>query len=319
MATTERIIATTNLVDQMILTVESLEENAHRLSESKRKPAISIEHDPLCPPVGQMVSGRVIRLDNGHHALVAGDDMFPEPVPVTLPNGDSALMQSSAQNRFGFVHAEFEHPASFTVRTDPQNFGGIEGYESFVDELQRIAGSSTFEAQPTCRRSWLPDPLVVFTVSLSGSMAVWAGARIGKAAGEVLEREVKAFLDVVIAAVKKAAAAANPISRPVTYVLQLHGQPNVELVAKSRNAELVISAMLKSSLDQVKKQADEMGDSLNAEFVQFVMQDDGTWKFNYLLCNDGKVIGSRRAFSRRAIQINAMKAPSLPAKKRGKK
>jgi hypothetical protein len=171
MASTERIIATTHLVDQMILTVESLEENAKRLNTMKRKPAISIEHDPLCPPVGQMVSGRVIRIDGGHYALVGGDDIFPEPVQFTLPNGESALMQSSEESRFPFWHGQFHHPQSYCVSIDPQNLGGMDGFSKFVDDLQSIAGTP-FESQPSCRRSWLPDPLVVFTLSASASAAV---------------------------------------------------------------------------------------------------------------------------------------------------
>lgn len=318
MASTERIVATTHLVNQMVLTVESLQENAKRLNTTKRKPAILIEHDPLCPPVGQMISGRVIKIDGGHHALVAGDDIFPDPVPLTLPNGDSALIQSSRENSFPFWHGQFHHPQSYCVCIDPQNLGGIDGFSRFVEELESIAGAP-IEAQPSCRRSWLPDPLVVFTLSASASAAIWIGARLGKAAGEVLEKEAKSFLEVIVAAVKKAAALANPINRPIDYVLEIHGEPNVELVARTRNADLVISAMMKSPLERVKERADELRAWLNAEFVQFEMRDDGSWKFNYLLTADGKVIGSRRAFSRRAIKLKAMTGLSLPRKRRRKK
>jgi hypothetical protein len=147
----------------------------------------------------------------------------------------------------------------------------------------------------------------------------WIGTRVGKAAGEVLEKEVKSFLEVMVAAVKNAAAIANPINRPINYVLEIHGEPNIEFVARSRNAELAISAMMQSSLEHAKRQADELRVSLNAEFVQFEMRQDGSWKFNYLLTADGKVIGSRRAFSRRAIQLKAMNGPSLPSKRKRKR
>lgn len=321
MSNSETVIATTHLVDQMILTVESLHDNAKLLNTHARKPAILIEHDALCPPIGQVVGGRVIAIDGGHHALVASNDFFPDPTSITLPTGDLGWEQKSSINNHPFWHGNFHHPDVFSVSIDPQNLGGISGYELLVTEL-KASTDIEFEASPVARRSVLPDPQIIFTLGV-GASALWLGALLGKAAGQaaakVIEKELQAFFDVMVTAVKKAASEAMPINRPVTYVLQCHGNPNLEFVGRSRNADVVIRAFSESGLQEEKKLADDLRDSMNAEFVQFEMRDDGTWKLNYCLTKDGKVIGTRRAFSRRAIALNQKKMPALPNSKKKKK
>ncbi len=289
----------------MILTIEALHSSAASINDRERKPGMSADHDQLCPPLGQVVACRVVPIEDGHHALVADYDIFPDATQITLPSGEDGWEQESEKHRFPFTAAEFDHPSSsFCVSTDRTGVGGYPEVQAFFEELHAETDAD-FETQLSERRSLLPDPQIVFTLGIKAS-AAWLGLRMAKAAADALEPELKAFFKIVIAATKKMAMKAIPVNRPVTYVFQIHGTPNLELVARSRNADLVISAITGAKYADLKPQIDELRQRFQAEFVQFKMDDDGKWNFNFLLTNEGKVIGTKESFDRRAIVLKEM-------------
>ncbi len=61
-----------------------------------RKPAMRVEHDRTVPPMGVMVAAQIQQADDGHHELFAEYDVFPDPVPVALPDGTEAFEQHIA-------------------------------------------------------------------------------------------------------------------------------------------------------------------------------------------------------------------------------
>ena len=40
--------------------------------------------------------------------------------------------------------------------------------------------------------------------------------------------------------------------------------------------------------------------------IQYLLNDKGEWEFNFLLTGDGKTIGSKMSFNRRAVLLNQM-------------
>jgi hypothetical protein len=120
----------------------------------------------------------------------------------------------------------------------------------------------------------------------------------------------------MMSAIKRMAIEAVPINRPVTYVLQVHGKPNLEFIARSRDANAVISAIAKRDLAGLRPQIDSLHEHLKAEMIQFNLQEDGTWAFNYLLTNDGKVIGARKAFNHRAVVLQEMEGKRQAKRKK---
>ena len=65
-----------------MITREALEDMAEQTS--RRCIPLMYEHDPRVPPLGRMLSAEVIRLPDGHHALVATTEVF-EPGDVAPP------------------------------------------------------------------------------------------------------------------------------------------------------------------------------------------------------------------------------------------
>lgn len=299
-----QVLATTHIVRQTVLTIESLHSAAADINEQDRKLTMSAEHDRLCPPMGQAVALKVVPIKDGHHALIGEFDIFPPPTEIELPSGEIGYCQQSRTHTFSFTTAEFSHAESFCVAIDPSGLGGMQETNRFFDELKKDI-QIAFETQPVERRTLLPDPEVIFTLGIKAS-ALWFGVRLAKAGADVIESELKAFLRVMIDAIKRTATNAIPKNRPVTYVLQTRGTPNLEFIARTRDAHAVISAMADSDLSDLNPKIDALRKRFDAEMIQFKMHDDGTWRFNYLLTKDGKVVGTKTAFDHRAVVLKEM-------------
>ena len=300
----DTVMATTHVVRDTVLSLESLHNAAASVNERDRKPPMLAEHDHLCPPMGQTIACRVVPIEGGHHALVGEYDLFPPPCEIDLPFGDVGYEQQSKTHSFPFATGEFHHPENFCVGIDPTSLGGIQETNNIFKELQ-THGDTEFETQPIERRSLLPDPEIIFTLGLKAS-AAWFGLRVAKAAADTLEPELKHFFQVLIVAIKRMATNAIPKIRPVTYVLQVHGKPNLEFVARTRDAHAVITAMADRDLSELRPQIDTLREQFKAEMIQFKMHDDGKWCFNYLLTMDGKVIGTKESFDHRAVVLKQM-------------
>ena len=299
------IVATTHQVRDTILTVEALYSMAACINERDRKPVMLAEHDILCPPMGQTVAARVVPTRDGHHALMVEFDFFPAAREIALPAGEHGFLQHSAKHRFPFTTGDFHFPSTFSLSLDPTGLGGHRGASRFNSDLRQADPTTEFEFRTTDRRSVLPDPEIVFTLGLQAS-ALWCGVRLAKAAADAIEPELKAFFGVLVAAVKRMAVEAIPKNRPVTYVLQVHGKPNLEFIARTRDVNAVISAMVERHLGALQPQIDALHEHFNAEMIQFNLQENGTWAFNYLLTGDGKVIGTKKAFDHRAVVLQEM-------------
>jgi hypothetical protein len=134
-------------------------------------------------------------------------------------------------------------------------------------------------------------------------------------AAEVIEPEVKNFLQVMIAAVKRMALLAVPKYRPVTYVLQVHGNPNLEFVARSRDADAVIKAFAERDAPNLRGHVDSLNKQFQPEMIQFRLLENGNWAFSYLVTKNGKVIGSRMALDHRAVVLQDMASKRSRKKK----
>lgn len=130
-------------------------------------------------------------------------------------------------------------------------------------------------------------------------------AKVSKVAADAIEPRLKKFFDVIIETVLKTAKTAIPSLRPITYIVKVNGKPNVDLVVKSRDPNLVISAF-SSDFSEIQKQVVALSSRFNAEMIQFLLDEQGQWKFNYLLTHDGKVIGSKMSYDRQTILLREM-------------
>ncbi len=287
-----------------VMTLQALESMV-KLVNGPRKPAMRVEHDRTVPPMGVMVAAQIQQADDGHHELFAEYDVFPDPVPVTLPDGTEAFEQHSDSERCAFAIATMESPATIAVGVDYMNFESHDQLKQFYAELQETLENPVQEKQYG-RKALISDPELVITLGLKAT-AIWLLARAGKgvaeAVSDIAKEETKKLYAVMRTAILKYVSYARPKNRPITYVLQIPGTPNIEFVARSSDANEVIMAFTKGSFSSVYAQIKTLHDTLHPEFVQFILSDEGEWHFNYLLTNDGSTIGVKEAYDRRAVLL----------------
>lgn len=299
------IIATTHMVRNTVLTLEALENAAKQITENERKVAVLADHDHSCPPLGMTVAGRVVKIEGGHHGLKAVYAYYGKPVDVELPNGDSGFLQELPEHPYPLTLSDFRESELPDIQVDPANFDGFEHTSTFLREIQAIAPELEYKTGIMERRALIPDPEVVFSLGLSLS-ATWFVARVSKAAADAIEPRLKRFFDVIIETVLKTAKTAIPSLRPITYIVKVNGKPNVDFVVKSRDPNLIISAF-SNDFSGIQKQVVALSSRFDAEMIQFLLDEEGQWKFNYLLTHDGKVIGSKMSYDRQTVLLRGMK------------
>ncbi|TWU51474.1 hypothetical protein [Rubripirellula reticaptiva] len=295
-------IATSHLVGQSIVTEQALRGMVEQLRNSERKPVVMVEHDILCPPLGHTLSGEVTELDDGFHALDVVAEIYGPPQPSALPDGEDGYVVASTTHQNPLSIGIHQHESDENViRIDPVNFGSLEEADRFFDKL-RADGCDGFTRGHSERRSELPDPQVVFDLGLNASV-VWIGYRIAKAAADALDPTLKTFFQSMYAAIRRSASEMLPRNRPVTFVLNVNGKPNLQFVARTRDAEAVVNAFESETLSDLKSTIDTALDRFDAEMVQFVLSESGNWVLNYMVSTTGRSIGSKRAFKVRSARI----------------
>jgi hypothetical protein len=302
----ESIIATTHQVRDTIILTDALEGAARQINESHRKIVMLAEHDHTCPPLGVTIAARVVQIDGGHHALQTITALYGDPKEIELPDSSIGLLQELVEYPHPLTSGDFGECTIPEVQIDPENFGGYENAQVLLAELSAIAPDIEYDVGTFLRRSLIPDPEVIFRLGVLLSTS-WLGVKMAKATADALEPKLKRFVEVMCDTITKTAKNALPMTRPITYVVKVNGKPNIDFVVKSRDPDIVISAFT-GDFEKVAKDVSRLRQRFDAEMIQYMLNEKGEWVFNFLLTGDGKTIGSKMSFNRRAVLLNEMEA-----------
>jgi|688.fasta_scaffold102209_1 hypothetical protein len=302
----EAIIATTHRVRDTVFSIEALEGAARQINEGQRKVVMLAEHDHTCPPLGMTIAARVVPIEDGHHALQTVAALYGYPKEIELPDSSIGLLQELVEHPHPLTSGDFGDCSIPEVQIDAVNFGGYENAQVFLLELSAIARDIEYNVEFFERRSLIPDPEVIFKLGVALSTS-WFGGKMAKAAADALEPKLKRFLEVMCDTITKTAKNALPMTRPITYVVKVNGKPNIDFVVKSRDPNVVISAFT-GNFEDVAKDVSRLRQRFDAEMIQYLLNENGEWVFNFLLTGDGKTIGSKMSFDRRAVLLNQMEA-----------
>lgn len=289
---------------------DSLDPAAAKINDGPCLPLL-IEHDHTIPPLGKVVAARVEDRADGERDLICTHELFPDPRPLGLPDGSTLLVTESASDRRPFKAPEAVEIAA--IGADLVNFESESDRELFLAEVKQ-ATAEPFEAQLALRYSYIPDPELVITAAKA-----LAATLVGKklldvavdAVGEKVKQDFGRLYDLVRAAVVSFARRAVPKNRPITYVLRLAqeaGQPVIEFVAVTTSPSAYLAAIPLPQLQKAVTRAHELHATIAASKIQFLLAEDGTWQFNYLLSTTGAVIGTDASFRRQARRLAIYRA-----------
>ena len=304
----EGIIATSRLdKHNMRFTKEALESGA-KLINGDRCSAFTIEHDATVPPIGKVLKASVREEDDGEYLLVAQQEVFERESNLVLPDGAMAIRRESETDIRPIV-TNIEQPDKFQLIYDPTNFSSSEIAEEFFQSIRAKTGENAFAERSRIRKSEIPDPEIVITLSkalltyLAGKKLI---EKIGDKIADKVTDDIAKFYDLVKSTTINMLKYAIPKNRPITYVFDAPGSPQIQFVAVTNDSKLLESAIKEEKLMEKLKYADELSSTLGATKIQFLLNHGGDWEFNYLLTNTGGVIGTPKSFGKQARRIEIL-------------
>jgi len=324
------VVASTTHIDRhnTRMTKEALESAAAQIN-SGRKPVLTMEHDVTLPPIGKILHAWIEPTEDGEYQLLTQQEIFEKEERVILPNGLQGLQRQSDTDNHPFVDKIANITERVNISADPANFTSFQAYEVFLNELQTDS-PLPFESGEIARKAHIPDPEIIITISQSIIQYLVTKKIIETLSDKVLDKlsdkisdDITDFYTLVKSTAFKYAKYALPKNRPITYIFNIYDEPHVELVIRTTEPSEVAPSIMVDNLEKPLKQAQEFRHTLGAERVQFLLDDKGEWKFNYLLTDKGRVIGTKKSFSRKARQfdlappsnlLNGTKKPRVPKK-----
>lgn len=284
----------------MRMTIEALESMLGTF-ESNRRPVYNVEHDISLPPLGQIIQGHIEPTDDGEYCAVVTSEVFESSEKLILPTGEEAIKTQSHDEKYPFINVVMDAPEICTLGYDWANFASQNERRLFLEEA-RIGSQLPFKEQVFGRKSLVPDPQLIITLSQTICSYL-----LTRKVGEKLIGQVGDDIAKVYAFIRSTLMTyvryAQPRNRPHTYVFDIPGKPQIELVARTSDVDLLMSSLELDRLVELVERATEYRDTLGAEKVQFLFSTQGNWGFNYLLTDTGAVIGTPASFARRARVI----------------
>lgn len=274
-------------------------------------PGMKIEHDITLPPLGKWIRATVKRLPDGEYGLFGDCLVFERDNTrrVTLPNGETAMIDTWQDER-PFADEHVEIPDEIKYSFDYTNFESDADVDTLLSELR--------EERPAMhdmllRKSFISDPEFIISLSEKAINYLLAHAAIktaGKVIGEKLANDLASLFTTLQNAAIKYAKYCIPKNRPITYVLVKPGTPSIEFVIRTINPQDLSTGLEK--ITDTLVQAEKLQEFLNAQKIQYKMNDEGNWSFNYCTTTDGKVVGSRDAVRNRAKAVEMkLNPPSI--------
>lgn len=286
-----------------MMTLEALEQLRDKIN-SGRKVRFGVDHNKEFPPKGY-VSNALISEKNGFHYL--------EAEYVEYENKQNVSWDDSLQIEFfdydtPFVEVEKEAPTITEFSVDPNNFSDREQYKKYLKEMKAIGFE--FKYHDHFRKALVSDPELIIKLAcgtilyhLVKPTLEKIGEKVSdKLSGEVIKKG-KQFYEFIYQAVLKLSYYAIPKTRPLFIVFEINGEPQIELIVKTRNPDLVLKSLQERKLKPVREEIESLCMKVDVDKIQFKLNDKGKWKFNYLLTKQGASLGKKETIKKRERRL----------------
>lgn len=282
-----------------VFTKEALESGL-KFINGPRKPRLGLEHNRTIPPLGRINNGEVVQGSDGAYYLIADQEFFDTIEKLTLPNGLELIRESCQDHNYPFTECTYENNENVQIQYDYVNFQSYENCKDFIKNL-KSENELDFEESSYGRKAEIPDPEIVIRLTEILVIALGISLRkIPEKLGEAVGDDLVKFYKLLTNTIKKSVQELIPKKRPIHFVVELPIEKSVvELIVITRDADLAINAFNQAVISQFIEEIKICIIHFNAEKIQYILNENKVWELNYLLTNDGKVIGTKKAFKRR--------------------
>lgn len=302
----KRVIISSDHIDRHgdLLTKEALESGA-KIINGDRKVRWSVEHKRDLPPLGKIINAKVENL-NDHYYLTV--EQIKYDIYENVEWHQDLVKASCSEDNNPLNEPNFEVPDKLKVSLDRHNFRSNQEYENYIKILKQ--GHIDFEIEEFSRKSYVNDLEIVIRLAEYYTLYRIFKPIIQKIADKIIEKvsdkiaiDSEKIYDFIKLSAKSMLNSAIPKNRSINYIIQIPGNPEIELFAKIKDPDLLIKALRNESLKIIEKEIIEFQDKIIFEKIQFTLTDKGKWKFNYLLTDKGETIGRKISFKKRDKKI----------------
>jgi hypothetical protein len=274
---------------------------------SDRKIRWGVGHNWEFPPKGILNNASIHK--KGEHYYLEAD--YKKYDKGEILSWDETLYMESFSNGNRFSEVENTPPEITTISVDPHSFNSKADYKMFLHEVQKDGFS--LETEEHFRKAQTPDPEIIFTIA-KGTILYHIFKPIAKKIGEKIADKVASlivdnssnFYKFISRSIGGALQYCTPKNRPLFVIFRINQLPNIELIAKTRNHDLVIKSIEEKKLAPVVKQIKELSGKFDIDKIQFKLNDNGKWKFTYLLTAEGAAVGKLEVFKKRDRKLEIM-------------
>ncbi|HEY3296658.1 MAG TPA: hypothetical protein VGL38_14600 [bacterium] len=293
----EVIIATTQMSRHGFCITRDYLERASQDIRLKGCMPIDVEHIHTVPPIGRIAETRVVALDDNVYALVAKLEYFELERPYVLPSGDPVVWRRVNGPSHPFA-SDASPPAILGIQYDPVNIDSEDDLQ-FIKAALPMDGAAVFS--PFSRNARIPDPELIIAVG-EALVKLFLVKYVLKPIAEEIGRQISAEFGVFMRSTKSVCARwaqrAIPLGKCRTYIVHIAGTPEIDLAAETADVDLFLGALTEEKTGEAIRHAHDLHQHIAATKIQYLLDGDGHWKFNYLLTSEGDVIGTPLSFDR---------------------
>lgn len=275
-----------------IISREALEQMASTINDQSKRVRMGVDHRREFPPLGRLENAEIVK--KGDHYFLEAD--YCKYKNLTVVDWNSFLLMEYFDDEFQFVEVSNEPSQSTIIFIDRQNF---KSKKEIDDLVKAIKNEHDVDIQYHGRKALIPDPEIIFQLTATGIFYHLIKPTIKKLGEKVADHFVDKVYNLIKKTTSKIFSHTIPKSKPVVVVFDIPGIPHIELIAKTRDQELLLKSLSEKKISLVREKIEELSKNVKIAKIQFLLDKKGNWKFNYLITKNGSSIGTKESFKKR--------------------
>ena len=284
---------------------EALEDAVKDINEGLYAIGVGIEHDSTIMPIGKVISGKMVKLDDGEYGIEIEQELFDKYQVFSDDTGEKWYIAKSQRDIRPFADTQAEDIHNIKVSIDPVNFSKTD-CEKLINFYKK---ECLFDTEYFMRKSVIPDPEIIFTL-VAGTIAAMTGKKIT----EHITDDIVKLYELIKKAVLKTVKCCRQSYRPITYVIKENTSYLMELVVVTEIPDILFEALQNEKLSQIEAKIETFTNNFNVDIakVQCLYNIEGQeWIVNYVSTRDGKVIGSEKCY-KKTVELARKIGTELP-------
>jgi len=287
------------------MSLEALEQMVEAINNKDHCIRMGVDHRKDFPPKGRIENASLKK--EGDYYLVEAD--FCEFEKSEIVDWNETLIKESFPNFFQFAEVDNNTPNKISILTDPHNFKSYEEYKKYKTYVNSKIDLD-IDMKEEMRKSAIPDPEIIFQLASSfifyqllKPVAKQIGEKVSDDISDYAVTEGGKIIKLIDETLREFLYRSIPKTRPASIIFDFPGTPHIELIARTRDKNLVLKSLSENKIADVKKEIEELSKHINIAKVQFLLSKKGKWKFNYLITSNGEAIGKKISFENRDKRI----------------